>query len=264
MTSSRGGQGQSWATEHKEVGLRASFLINLRICKVVRERSRFRQAYHHFDLHAGSGWNEKVGVMGSPMAFYDALEGSGHPQAVAHFVERDKGRACQLEERLLCSPYADWHVHCEDNAKFCPRIPDIIRGRGENPRYAMGTILIDPNGPTDTPYDEVAEVLRQCPRLDVIYNFPGTGNKRLANGHDRKIWVNDIPDLFHKKFWLIREQIGDQQFSLLIGRNYETRDYPGLGFYHMGSARGQRVVTTLDTTRREQREQRAQAQMRLF
>jgi three-Cys-motif partner protein len=250
VSNSRGGQGQSRETEHKEVGLRATFLINQRICKAIRDRSRFPDPYWHFDLHAGCGWNKKVNVMGSPLAFYDAVEESGHPQTIAHFVEIDRDTAVQLEERLL--PHSNWFVHCEDNAQFCLRIPDIIRGRGKDPRYAMGTILIDPNGPTDTPYDEIAEVMRQCPRLDIVYNFPATGTKRLANGHERKVEIDDIPDLFHKKFWLIRYHIGPQQFSLLVGRNHLVNDYQRLGFEHWDSARGQHYVRTLKMTRQQQ------------
>ena len=111
----------------------------------------------------------------------------------------------------------------------------------------MGSILIDPNGPTAGPYDIIAEVLRQCPKLDVIYNFPGTGTKRLPDGHRRKIVITDIPELFRKRFWLIRQQIGAFQWSLLIGRNFRCNDYPSLGFHHWDSARGQGVVEKLAT-----------------
>jgi three-Cys-motif partner protein len=249
MTSSRAGQGESWVTEHKMRGLRGTFTINLTIC--AQSRNLNWRPYHHFDLHAGCGWNRKYDVPGSPLAFLDAAEESGHPRVIAHFVEIDAARAAELEARPEIAARRNCFVHAGDNGVLCRRIPDLIRQHGDRPDTAVGTILIDPNGPTAVPYGIIAEVLRQCPRLDVIYNFPGTGTKRMPDGHRQKIVIEDIPDLFRKKFWLIRKQIGAQQWSLLIGRNFRCNDYPGLGFYHWESARGQGVVKTLATVARK-------------
>jgi three-Cys-motif partner protein len=250
MTSSHGGQGESRDTEWKERGIRAALSINLRICA---EKTPFFP-YFHFDLHAGCGWNHKFGVIGSPLAFWEAAEESGHPRPIAYFVEIDAVRATELAARPeMARP--DCTVFPGDNGVFCRRIPDLIRRHGDRPDKAMGSILIDPNGPTAVPYDAIAGVLRECPRLDVIYNFPGTGNKRLGDGHKQKIVITDIPDLFRKRFWLIRKQIGAFQWSLLIGRNFRCNDYPSLGFYHWDSARGQGVVKTLATVARKNTDQ---------
>jgi three-Cys-motif partner protein len=256
MTSSKVVQGQSRDTEWKERGILSAIAINFQIATAKLPWA----PYFHFDLHAGCGWNHEFGVMGSPLAFWNVAETSGHARPIGHFVELDAGRAAELRARPEIKGRRDCFVHHEDNADFCSLIPDIIRAAGDKPQYAIGSILIDPNGPIAVPYDAIAEVLRQCPRLDVIYNFPGTGTKRLPDGHRQKITINDIPALFSKEHWLIRKQVGPWQWSLMIGRNLKTRDYPSLGFYHWESDRGQGVVLTLATTERE----RAKAQMRLF
>lgn len=241
MTRNSGGQGQSRDTEWKERGIRAALSINLKICA---DKMAWRP-YFHFDLHAGCGWNHDFNVPGSPLAFLQAADGIGHPRPVAHFVEIDAGRAAELKARPEVARRRECHVHAGDNGAFCALIPDIIRHHGDRPEMAMGTILIDPNGPVTVPYDAIAGVLRQCPRLDVIYNFPGTGTKRLPDGHKQKITIGDIPGLFSKRHWLIRRQIGAWQWSLLIGRNFKCRDYPSFGFYHWDDPRGQHVVKTL-------------------
>lgn len=240
-------QGQSRDTEEKERGIRSSIAINFQIATAKLPWA----PYFHFDLHAGCGWNHDFNVPGSPLAFWQVADGSGHARPIGHFVELDAGRAAELRARPELQDRFNCYVHHEDNAEFCARIPDLIRGHGDKPEYAIGSILIDPNGPVAVPYDAIAEVLRQCPRLDVIYNFPGTGTKRLPDGHRQKITIGDIPALFHKQHWLIRKQIGPWQWSLLIGRNLKTRDYPSLGFYHWESVRGQGVVNTLATVARK-------------
>jgi hypothetical protein len=108
MTSSRAGQGESWVTEHKMRGLRGTFTINLTIC--AQSRNLNWRPYHHFDLHAGCGWNRKYEVPGSPLAFLDAAEESGHPRVIAHFVEIDAARAAELLRscrRQWCAVSAD-------------------------------------------------------------------------------------------------------------------------------------------------------------
>jgi three-Cys-motif partner protein len=262
MTSSRGGQGQSRDTEHKQRGIRHVLITNLKICA----SSRFLKwrPYYHFDLFAGCGWNHQYDVIGSPLAFWEAVEETGHPRPIAHFVDINAKSVAELRARPEMLGRQNCFVHHMDNAEFIRTIPRIIRGDGVRLDQAVGTILLDPNGPTEMDYDAIADVLHQCPMLDVIYNFCGTGTKRLPDGHMKKIVITDIPDLFHKKHWLIRQNIGDWQWSLLIGRNYRVGDHQSQGFHHWDSERGQHFVRTLATTRREQREQHKKNQGELF
>lgn len=258
MTSKRIFQGQSRDTEHKQRGLRHSFITNLKIC-TSSPNLNWRK-YFHFDLFCGCGWNAEYDVMGSPLAFWDAVDETRHPRVVAHFVDINAASVAELKARPELQGRANCHVHHMDNAEFVRTIPRIILSHGVRLDQAVGTILLDPNGPTKMDYDAIEDVLRQCPKLDVIYNFCGTGTKRLADGHMKKIIIDDIPALFHKKYWLIRKNIGPFQWSLLIGRNYKVGDHQSQGFFHMDSEMGRHVVHTLKTTRREQREQRARNQ----
>lgn len=240
-------QGQSRDTEWKERGIRAALTINLSIC--AQHAYLRRQNYYHFDLHAGCGWNHRVnpplGVIGSPLAYLEAVVDCEHPRAIGHFVDIDADNCVELAARpqVRCNPGC--LVHNADNAEFCYEIPSLIKRHGTDLAWAFGSILIDPNGPTEVPWDGVAWVLKQCPRLDVIINWPGTGMKRMPDGHENKISILDVPVLLKKKHWLIRKNIGMWQWSLLIGRNIRCNDYPGMGFYHWDSPRGQKVVETL-------------------
>jgi three-Cys-motif partner protein len=242
-------QGQSRDTEWKLRGIKAALRINLTIC--AEHQWCRRQPYNHFDLNAGCGWNHDVnppdGVMGSPLAYWEAAEESDHPRAYGDFVELDPDRAAELGERPVIRGNRRAVVHNCDNAEFCERIPSIIRSRGVTLEFAHGTIIVDPNGPTGIPWEPLARVLKQCPRLDVIVNWCGTGAKRLPDGHEAKVAITDIPYLLGKRHWLVRRNVGPFQWSLLIGRNFKIRDYPGLGFFHWDSARGQAVVETLST-----------------
>jgi three-Cys-motif partner protein len=248
-------QGQSRDTEHKQRGLRHAIITNMRIC--ANSRWLNDRPYFHFDLFAGCGWNHQYNVIGSPLAFWEAAAETGHRRPIAHFVDINPDSVAELAARPEIADRPNCFLHNMDNSEFVRRIPRLIRSQDVALDRAVGTILLDPNGPTEMDYDGIAAVLRQCPMLDVIYNFCGTGVKRLADGHTKKITITDIPDLFAKKYWIVREQVGPFQWSLLIGRNYRVGDHQSQGFHHWDSARGQHVVKTLATTRRQQ----AKAQM---
>lgn len=71
-TITKSEQGQSaFATEIKQRGLMAAFAINLAIFQR-QYGNNPRARYLHVDLNAGSGFNDKVGCIGSPLAFLAA------------------------------------------------------------------------------------------------------------------------------------------------------------------------------------------------
>lgn len=250
-------QGQSDATKHKNRGFASAFAINLTICRKGKSEWHRTRPYFHFDLNAGSGWNHEVnqprGVMGSPLAFLAAAESANKPEFVAHFVEQDDARGKALAKRPKILGDRRCFVHIGDNADFVPAIPAIVRRNGEKTEYARGSILIDPNGPTGAPWDEVAAVSMICPRLDLFINWSGTAMKRLPDGHEKRLEVDDLPTLFHKEAWLVRIPHGPWQWSLLLGRNYRTGDHKAAGFMHWDSAEGAAYIEKLKLTGRERK-----------
>jgi len=229
-------KGQSAATERKVRGLMQLCDINLRIVKSISERHRRKTKYFHFDLHAGSGWNAELGIVGSPLAFTYTAEAVRTPY-VMHAIDIDEHKARSLADKLAGD--ANSFVKVGDNSELALEIPDIVRAHGENPRYAYGSIFIDPFGAVNqTPWRELAWVMKNCPKLDVIINFPSTGMKRLPKGHSDCVRIDDLPSMLSKQHWLIRDTDGPWQFVLCIGRNFKSNDYKSAGFYHWGDDKG--------------------------
>lgn len=244
------GQGQSDVTPSKEEGFGAMLRINLSIAKyspALKDR-----LYFHFDLNCGKGWNSDLECPGSPMVFFEEADRVGK-QVVGVFVDRDVE---SIKRLVTLQEVRRTNAFCVagDNADFVQCIPHIIRSFGENPKYAIGTVLCDPNG-TDIPFAGLASVFRQCPRLDVIINWNAIAIKRergakLALKRQPPPRIECLPKLFGKRYWHIRHKAGVHQFSILIGRNMKANDYKRLGFYCMDSPQGKSIVQDLDWSKR--------------
>lgn len=236
MPTSKEPQGQSGeATNLKELGFRATFAINLRIF-VNRWGRDTRYRYFHFDLNAGSGYNQIAGCEGSPISFAQGAAREGCERFHASFVDLNK----ECVERLLAKP--EMHdkrcfVHHGNNAVFAECIPSIIAHYGERPHYAIGTVLCDPNG-TEIPLAGLEWLSAQCQKLDFIINFNATATKRSIGAGYGHVSLLESLSRLGKKHWLIREPIGRHQWTMLVGRNYRVNDYAALGFYHLDSDQG--------------------------
>ena len=249
--SAKGGQGQSDVTEWKVRGISAACAVSLRI---FHHKWGARYRYLHFDLHAGCGINEQVGCIGSPLAFLGQARVDGVNNYGAHFCEIDDGRVRQLLAQPQVSGDSRVAVHHGDNRFLLPAIPRIIRDYyHENPAVAQGTVLADPNN-HNMPIDELAELARECPRLDLIINWPACAAKRAG----RKTALNDLLSRLGRKHWLIRELVGPWEFTLLVGRNFYTGDHKTLGFYQLSSLKGQHILATAITTKDDRKGQSGQ------
>lgn len=216
-------QGQSIATEEKARGLDSIFQQQL---SVYRRMSQAAYApYVHIDLHAGSGFNDEVGVIGSPVLFCERAN-SIHPNYLMLCVEQNRQRVQELGNRLKNNPKA--FPQYGDNAEFCRCVPEILFQHGVEPGQAVGSLLIDPNSfRGQIPWRELNDLLRTCGRLDAIFNYPGTAytrNKRKLP--DDFVSIEDLPKMLIKKHWLIREPIGPFKFTLCVGRNTDKLKIP--------------------------------------
>lgn len=242
------GQGQSQdATEHKERGIIAACSVSLRIFAAKFRASPYR--YFHFDINAGTGWNDEVNCIGSPVAFVRAAASQGIDRFNGHFCDIDAD-ACRA---LLANSEVGADERCivfhGDNRGLVPAIPDLIRAVRENPRYAIGTVLVDPNG-CDVPIAELAELNRIAPRLDFIVNWNATAFKRnrMANGG---VDLETAIKRLGKKHWLIRKPISAHQFALLVGRNMKVGEHRALGFYDLATDLGRSIFERLNYTKSE-------------
>ena len=250
--------GQSGSTEIKERGFAAALTVNLRIFQGrFGEDPRYR--YFHFDMNSGNGFNYLAGCIGSPLAFCEAVERVGCERYFAAFVDRDKKAIEGLLERPHMDDERRWAFNGK-NAELLACIPDIIRHFNEDPEYALGSILFDPNG-TDIPIPEIAKLAKICRRLDVFINVNSTQFKR---GSRVSITVEDIKNSIDKKYWLIREPIGKQLWTILIGRNYPGGAHEAIGFYKLESAKGQAILLRCNLTKYQLDKRARLAQRKLF
>jgi hypothetical protein len=151
------------------------------------------------------------------------------------------------------------------NESFIDAIPDLIRQYGEKPDYTIGTILSDPNG-ADVPFEKLGELNRQCPRLDFVVNWNSTIFKRLMKSpkHTSRGRLSDALQVMGKKHWIISPPKGNQQFALLIGRNFPVRDHKAIGLADLDSDLGRHWFDLLNNTHKEREQRFVANQMVMF
>lgn len=229
-------QGQSAATELKERGLQSAFTINLRVFS----KFKYRYTYWHFDLNSGSGINDDFGCIGSPLAFISAAHKTETPRYFAGFCDLNAAALGQLSSREGVVENDQCFLFHGDNSSLITAIPDIIATR-ENPKFAIGTVLSDPNG-SQVPLDHLERLALACPKIDFVVNW----NSRVFKLFQGKKWadrptLNSAIQQMNKKHWLIRQPLGAHKWTLLVGRNYRIGGHPSLGFYNLDTPKGTEV-----------------------
>lgn len=234
-------QGQSDATEFKERGLEAAFAINLKIFKsTIARKFGDRFPYWHFDLNCGCGINDKIGCIGSPLAFLRAVESAGLSRYFAGFCDINQDHLSSLMAREALINNDQCFAFHGRNASLVESIPDIIRSV-ERPERAVGMVLSDPNG-FEVPLDELADLSRKCPGIDIAIHW-NTRIRRLYRGHGWEfVDIDEAIAMLNKSHWLIREPRGNHQWTVLIGRNIKTGDHKTLGYYHLDSPKGADIM----------------------
>jgi hypothetical protein len=221
-------QGQGKHTAAKIAGFEAALRQNVAIvAKGIRA-----QHYFHFDMNAGSGWNDRASCYGSPLAFRAAACSAGFPSAMSFCCELDPAAAKQLAERTKVDPYT--YVVCGRNQKFAEMIPRIISRFGVDPSEAFGSILLDPNDQCRDaiPYEELRHATAACPRLDVFFNFPQLAMKRIvaavqkgkhpASSARDCFHIDDMPQVMGRNHLWIKQTPDMGNFALVVGRNTDN------------------------------------------
>lgn len=238
------GQGQSHdSTEMKERGIASAISINLRIFK-----SKYKPwaTYQHFDLNAGSGMNDQVNCIGSPLAFIQSVDNLGISNYRAYFTDIDHDTIEKLHTYPEMKRENCFLFH-GDNESLITAIPDLIRLTDKKLKYAIGSVLVDPNG-SEVNVDALSWLSKQCPRLDFIINWNSVIFKRLQGAHGTLCSAIKSLD---KKHWLIRKPSGGHQFILIVGRNMRIGEDKKNGFYHLNSDLGQEIFHTCNLTKAE-------------
>jgi hypothetical protein len=218
-------QGQGRYTQGKIERFKALFVQNVAIVNL------FRSPYFHFDLNAGCGINEKAGCEGSPLAFRAAAIKAGMPHALSFCCEQDIESAKHLQNLTRDDSYT--FVVNGRNQDFVEQIPDIIWQHGVDPRRAYGSVFIDPNNHRRDaiPYDGLRFLAKNCPRIDVLFNYPQLSMKRVAGAVAAGKMsessaaamdcfnIEDLPKIIGKRHLWLRQQPDTGNFALVRGSN---------------------------------------------
>jgi three-Cys-motif partner protein len=203
-----------------------------------------------FDLFCGSGYNEQVDCIGSPLAMYSEAVAQG-VAPLMHCVDRDPQALAALSAQPLVREHFDRSIflHNGDNAEFHAYALERVRER-ENPQYAQGIALFDPNDSVIN-LELLAGFSRLLPRIDIVINYSGAAVKRANGAGANRADLRAYLQAADKKHWLIRKPHGIWQWSLLVGRNVRTGDYRAQGFEHLDGSAGSDALHTLLMTRSE-------------
>jgi hypothetical protein len=252
-------QGQSRATIDKERRIGSA----LKVCMSIAARKFANQGYNywHADLNAGSGINDKIGVPGTPLVFFALAEEllDGLPPQI-FFAERERSRANDLLGLIKTSSFArQSYLFPHDNEEVIEVFAEYIRKR-ERPQFAIGSVLIDPNGwffrnqkNEGAPVAGLLRFVKEFLRIDVVLNLNVRAYQmQRAHGHDVKSPRELMLEL-QKTFWLLsRAQYGGDRFIQMVGRNVETGDHKSLGIHKSNSSEGQVILDWADGSRQEE------------
>jgi hypothetical protein len=259
-------QGQGESTWRKEEAFGDAFRVSLRISKSPRV-AHF--PYHHADLNAGCGWNEKADCAGSPLVFLDLAAACGRPGPIhAYFCDHDEeaiqklranvfGCVTGLPEGSTVTPRA-----MDNGAFLCEWAADI---RALTPRgaFPVGTLLCDPNGFKDMPLDALALFAAEFRCIDVVLNVNCNvfraveGCKKPSADLPAKTreafsaWptLPEIVARLCRRHWLIRNpsRACGHAFTQLIGRNTAAGHSRFKSFFPLESREGQDILSRLRT-----------------
>lgn len=258
-------QGQSAATLFKEQRFGPILVQSLRISKAPTV-ARF--PYYHIDLNAGGGMNNDlpIPVPGSPLNFLRAVEREHRHNFYAFFVDQDLACISELIRQPEVAARADrvslFHA---DNGEILPLVTEFVAARERNPQYAMGTILIDPNGyHKGVPWASLQEFCARHPRFDLVINLNVRTfvqeRERMRNGPG--VWqtkrlqpMSGFAAWFSRPNWMWTAplQIKGTRWMQFVGRTIQTSSigYLSLGFYDSRSTRAQEILHAVEEGRPE-------------
>lgn len=216
--------------------------------------------YHYIDTNAAKGRYEHEGVLltGSPLRALSAIR-AAHLQFRACLIDKSSQFTNELQghvKQFCAQRPEDWmaiDIYTGDNTELARRWCSAIHNRygpsGWLDPAPYGLLFNDPNGMPDFPLLTELSSLTQLRRIDFLLYASATLIKRVhtvwkSKGHRS---LCEHLDLMSKDIWLIREPVGHQQWTFLLGTNFESiRDWKRGGFYRIDSAEGQVVLERLN------------------
>jgi hypothetical protein len=227
------------------------------------QRSHYK--FWLYDGNCGSGTNEDVQVIGSPLAVHLAADEACLPESRRSFFfcDRKNDRLEQLRD-LFTHGYprlnACSYLLAGDNEGALEQFAEAIVMSGEKPRYAIGLVIIDPNGwfyrnsrtGEGPPIRPLADFFKRFERIDVLLNL----NYRIYKMLKKNGAVVDGPEAvlkgLNKRFWLVGKiDVGNSRFFVAVGRNTPTGDHRAEGMYDWRSAEARQIFQEIEERRQD-------------
>lgn len=154
--------------------------------------------------------------------------------------------------------------HGDHNVTFWPIFAEMVRRR----KSLFGLAYADPYGKDGFPIEQLVALSRErvTKRIDILINLPANVWKRtrraalaeIAAGkhtrmaeHAERYLLDDLARI-EKQFRYIRPPIGDQQWAMFFGTNWELNaPAKHLGFLNVDTPEGQRLMETLNLSKPE-------------
>lgn len=247
--SERQGQNARY-TPRKQSGFAATFAASLSISK---GWAAHRYPYWHLDLNSGSGWNHVAQCYGSPIVFVrEAIRKERRFNAI--FCDHNEEYTDELRLHLADIAIPDGSVagiYCGDNGDFLEEAGRLIAIR-ENPQYAVGTCLCDPNGERAIPLQALRVFAATFPRIDLIINlnlslfamYRGCRANSMP-GFAKKLEPEEILQALGRPHWMVSSPPAagsGMRFMTAVGRTIDTGCRRFLNFYPLDSMRGMEII----------------------
>ena len=245
-------QGQSEATKPKQQALGSFISAHSKIVEVIQEKhSEWAGPYVYIETNAGSGWNDNVDCIGSPLVALDALGKHSELKYQATFIERSVDSANSLENRIALRGHKAEVIN-KDHAIALPSI--------RVPRGSFGLVYADPNALKDAPVEALKTFFKQttASKIDVLINLDAHMRRRVVEGQRKGGNAGNYDDLaglmraIPKEHWWIRQPFvsAGAKWTFLFGSNTPRLNIKGLGkvdlpMFPVASPTGSQIVAEL-------------------
>lgn len=137
--------------------------------------------FYYIDTHAGSGYNNEIGCLGSPLVALHAIQQAGLTNFQLILIDQNKKNCELLKDRLHG---ANITIKKGDCRQVLKELAPIIGG--------YGIMVVDPNG--DPYFENLIEFFKfeNTVKVDLCIRLSATSWKRVASAFER----DDLYDCF--------------------------------------------------------------------
>lgn len=246
-------------TDLKQQSLASLLDLHIKICQKIFMKNHSRvyvahPTYLYFELHSGYGYDPETGHPGSPIVFLQAANALSLDYH-AYFCERDDETRHTLEAHIAKYNQRSHGATIDfwgDHNALLTTFPQ------EPQRNRYGVVYADPSNAV-IPLELLQTFNKAYPKVDIALNLACTSHKRASRATGAPHLSEELKAI-GKKYWIVSEGVGNFQWSILFGTNWDrypdftSRDKQGLYFrkwYRSTSKQGKLILDKLSKTKKE-------------